>query len=179
MVVQQSSTAAPPPPIILIVEDDRDTRELYETVFTLEGFWVADAASADAAVDQVALLQPDVIITDVGLPGGCDGVGLARRVHQDAKTADVPVIAVTGRMLSELSPDAEFAEILQKPIYPSELVAAARRVLASSAALREHSQKVRGRVPALLEHSERVLRKSERLLEKWRVRAEGRDGPHG
>jgi DNA-binding response OmpR family regulator len=174
MVVEQSSMAVPPPPIVLIVEDDRDTRELYETVFSLEGFWVANALSADAAIDQVGLLQPDVIITDVGLRGGCDGEGLARRVHQIAKTAGVPVIAVTGRALAELSPDAEFVEILQKPIYPNELVAATRRVLAASAALRARSEKVRDRVPALLEHSERVLHKSERLLEKWR--AQGREG---
>lgn len=134
--------AVPPPPIVLIVEDDQDTLELYETVFTLERFWVANAPSADAAVEQVEFLQPDVIITDVGLPGGCDGVGLARRVHQIAKTAAVPVIAVTGRVLSELPPDAEFVAILQKPIYPNALVAATRRVLAA-AALRERSEKAR------------------------------------
>lgn len=172
MTVHESSTASAPPPIVLIVEDDLDTRELYETIFTLEGFWVADAPSADAAVDEVELLQPDVIITDVGLPGGCDGVGLARRVHQMAKTADVPVIAVTGRVLTDLAPDAEFVEILQKPIDPSELIIATRRVLAASAALRAHSMTVRERVPSLLEHSERVLRKSEQLLDKWRGRTE-------
>lgn len=140
MVVQHFPVATPPPPTVLIVEDDQDTRELYETIFNIEGFWVAQATSAEAAVDQAAHLQPDVIITDVGLANGCDGVALASRLHAFPRTANVPVIAVTGRNLKELSPQAEFSEILQKPVSPNELVAATRRVLAASAVLRQRGE---------------------------------------
>lgn len=180
MTVQQtSSEGSAPPPIVLIVEDDRDTRELYETVFKLEGFWVADAADADSAVEQATELQPDVIITDVGLPGGCDGIRLANRLHALTRTADVPIIAVTGRNRSELVAE-QFSAILQKPVLPNELVAAARQVLAASAALRERSVRALDRVPGLIEKSERLRTRSHRILDGIRLKAcDGPDGTDG
>ena len=126
---------------MLIVENDSDTRELYETIFKLHGFGVADASTADAALDQALALLPDLVVTDVGLGGRGDGVNLARRIHAVARTASLPVIAVTGLSRAELSENAEFSEILQKPVLPSELIAAARRVLELSIPLEESVQK--------------------------------------
>jgi DNA-binding response OmpR family regulator len=171
---EEPSAGAPLPPIVLIVEDDGDTRELYETVFKLEGFWVADAVDAESAVEQATELQPDVIITDVGLPGGCDGVRLANRLHALARTADVPIIAVTGRNRSEIASE-QFSAILQKPVLPNELVAAARQVLSASAALRQRSVRARERVPGLIEKSERLRTRSHRLLDE--IRSKTFDGP--
>jgi DNA-binding response OmpR family regulator len=134
MAVQQHRDFQEAPPIVLIVEDDRDTRELYEAVFKLEGFWVTDAADAESAFEQATDLQPDVVITDVGIPGRCDGVALATRIHALAKTANIPVIAVSGGNLAEIA-GAGFTEVLQKPVNPDVLIAAARRVLAASSEL--------------------------------------------
>src|SRR5688572_8495883 len=108
-------TSRPLPPIILVVEDDADTRELYETVLNLEGYWVADAADAEAALDKAEDLQPDVVITDIGLPGTCDGVSFAGRLHARERTADIPVVAITGRPVRDLD-GAGFIQVLQKPI---------------------------------------------------------------
>jgi two-component system OmpR family response regulator len=157
-----------PPPIVLIVDDDRDTRELYETVFKLEGFWVTDAPDAEAAFEQAADLQPDVVITDLGLPGRLDGAQLASRIHALAKTANIPIIAVTGRDASLIAPEGDFIEVLQKPVTPEALIAATRRVLAASLALRQRSQKARARIPALIEKSERLLGKGEQILQRTR-----------
>lgn len=153
----------PPPPIILVVEDDADTRELYRTILDLEGYWVADAVDAVTAVSQAADLQPDLIITDLGLPGGCDGIQLAERLHQDPKTTHVPVLAVTGRVPAELPPEL-FSEVLQKPIPPDAFILAVHRALTRSRALRTRSALARERVPELLRRSERLLRKSSRLM---------------
>lgn len=155
------------PPIVLVVEDDRDTRELYETIFKLEGFSV-DAVDGASAISHAADVQPDVIVTDVGLPGECDGVLLASRVHALPYGADVPVIAVTGRSRWEIAADAEFCAVLQKPILPSELIATTRRALTASAALRERSQAARARVPRLIEKSDALLQRAGRLLERLR-----------
>jgi DNA-binding response OmpR family regulator len=138
MVVQPSSVGSPP--VVLIVENDNDTRELYETIFKLHGFGVADASTADAALAQATTLLPDLVVTDVGLGGRGDGANLASRIHAVAQTASLPVIAVTGLNRTELSANAEFSEILQKPVLPSELIAAARRVLDLSTPFEESGQ---------------------------------------
>lgn len=117
------------PPVVLVVEGDRDTRDLYDTIFELEGFCVASATDVDGALAQASDLRPDVVITDVGLAGGVDGVGLASRMHACPSTANVPVIAVTGRSLAGVADTSEFSEILQKPVLPDDLVAVIRRVL--------------------------------------------------
>jgi CheY-like chemotaxis protein len=155
----------PLPPIVLVVEDDADTRELYETVLNLEGFWVADACDAEAALDKAADLQPDVVITDIGLPGGCDGVTFADRLHAQARTAQIPVVAITGRPVRDFD-GAGFVQVLQKPILPEALIASVRAAIATSHDLRERSQRARDRVPALREKSDRLLKKARRLAER-------------
>ena len=160
------------PPIVLIVEDDRDTRDLYQTVFKLAGFWVTEALDAETAFEQALELQPDVVVTDVGLNGRCDGIALAHRIHGVAKTADLPVIAVTGRNIADIDEAAEFSEILQKPVTPDTLVETTRRVLAASAALRARGERARARIPALLERSERLVKKSELLRQAKNTRDE-------
>ncbi|MDQ3420254.1 MAG: response regulator [Acidobacteriota bacterium] len=160
-----TSSARRLPPIVLVVEDDPDTRELYETVLNLEGFWVADACDAEAALDQAVDLQPDVVITDIGLPGGCDGVGFADRLHAQARTAQIPVVAITGRPVRDFE-GAGFLQVLQKPILPEALIASVRSALASSHELRERGQRARGRVPELKERSDRLLKKARRLAER-------------
>ena len=154
-----SPSSRPLPPIILVVEDDPDTRELYETVLSLEGFWVADA------LDKAADLQPDVVITDIGLPGGCDGVAFADRLHAQVRTAQIPVVAITGRPVRDFE-GAGFVQVLQKPILPEALIASVRNAIDASHELRERSQRARDRVPALMEKSDRLLKKARKLAER-------------
>ena len=163
-------TSRPLPPIVLVVEDDPDTRELYETVLNLEGFWVADATDAEAALDQAEDLLPDVIITDIGLPGGCDGVAFAGRLHARQKTADIPVVAITGRSLRDFE-GAGFVQVLQKPILPEALVASVRQALETSQELRARSLKVRARMPTLLEKSDRLLKKARGIADRMNGRS--------
>lgn len=121
----------PGPPIVLIVEDDPDTRDLYQTVFEAEGFWVAVASDADSGLVTAADVQPDVIVTDVTLRGEGDGstmVGVLRRLD---KTAHIPVIAVTGWNRRKV-PDDGFVEVLQKPVTLDVLVGTVRRVLTTT-----------------------------------------------
>ena len=160
-----SPSSRPLPPIILVVEDDPDTRELYETVLSLEGFWVADACDADSALDKAADLQPDVVITDIGLPGGCDGVAFADRLHAQVRTAQIPVVAITGRPVRDFE-GAGFVQVLQKPILPEALIASVRNAIDASHELRERSQRARDRVPALMEKSDRLLKKARKLAER-------------
>ena len=107
---------------ILVVEDHADARELIAAVLESAGARVLLASSAEDAIDQVGRIRPDVLLTDLGLPGE-DGYGLLRRfqvLHPDA-----PAVALTAYARSTDRDRAlahGFQRYLVKPIEPSELV---------------------------------------------------------
>ena len=63
-------------PLVLIVEDDPESRDGYAEFLERGGFRVAQAASAEDALEQSRAVVPDVIVTDIALPGR-DGFALA------------------------------------------------------------------------------------------------------
>ena len=107
---------------ILVVEDHADARELIAAVLESAGARVLLASSAEDALDQVGRIRPDVLLTDLGLPGE-DGYRLLRRfqvLHPDA-----PAVALTAYARStdrERALAHGFHRYLVKPIEPSELV---------------------------------------------------------
>ncbi len=113
---------------VLLVEDEHDSAELFRRVLEGQGAAVELVESADAALDSVAAAPPDVLVSDIGLPGE-DGYELLRRVR--ALPADrggtVPAAALTayaGPVHAERALQAGFALHLAKPVAPEELVAA-------------------------------------------------------
>ena len=107
---------------ILVVEDHADARELIAAVLESAGARVLVASSAEDAIEQVRRIRPDVLVTDLGLPGE-DGYGLLRRFQ--ALHPDVPAIALTAYARAsdrERALASGFHRYLIKPIEPSELV---------------------------------------------------------
>jgi CheY-like chemotaxis protein/anti-sigma regulatory factor (Ser/Thr protein kinase) len=81
---------------ILAVDDDPDSRELLEVLLSQHGADIVTVASAAAALAQITVFEPDILITDLGMPE-MDGYALLREVR--ALTADreslLPAIALT------------------------------------------------------------------------------------
>jgi DNA-binding response OmpR family regulator len=153
-----------PPPIILLVEDDADTRDLYRTAFELEGFWMAEAPSADEAFEYAQDVMPDAILTDIGLAGDGSGIDFVRRLKALPKMSRIPVLAVTGRDPSRWPEHAGlFSDILIKPVLPDVLISRIHDLLHHSAALRLRSAQARARTPELMAKSAALLEKSRRL----------------
>jgi CheY-like chemotaxis protein len=69
------------PAAILVVEDNDDAREMVCELLGFLDYRVAGVASAEAALQHLAVHPIDVLFTDVGLPG-MSGVDLARQVRQ-------------------------------------------------------------------------------------------------
>jgi PAS domain S-box-containing protein len=123
---------------VLLIEDEPDAREIVGTALRHHGAAVAEAGSEPAALEAldaaVALgAAPDVIISDIGLPGA-DGYHVMAQLAARAAThgIDIPVIALTayGRPQDKRQAAAAgFRLHLTKPIAPDALAAAVIQVL--------------------------------------------------
>ncbi len=109
---------------VLVVDDDLDARELVSTMLCEAGAEVVTAGSADEAMAAIHARRPDVLLSDIGMPGE-DGYSLLRRVRALEPTLGlIPAAALTAyaspadrsRALS-----AGYASHVPKPFDPQEL----------------------------------------------------------
>jgi CheY-like chemotaxis protein len=105
---------------VLLVEDEFLISEWVAQSLSEQGFAVQTATTAADALDRLAGDQVDVLLTDINLPGGMDGVTLARRARE--LRPNIPVVYASARAAA-LSPDARVpgAIILPKPYEPALL----------------------------------------------------------
>jgi PAS domain S-box-containing protein len=118
---------------ILIVDDDLDSRDMLATVFQQYGALVDLAASANEALAQIESHPPDVLLSDVGMPGE-DGHSLIKRIRaQERETKTfLPAIALTGYATADDSARALAAGFqlhIAKPIDPAELLLLVSRLV--------------------------------------------------
>ena len=83
---------------LLVVDDNRDARVIYRALLTHCGAYVSAVASAAAAARALKQIRPDVILTDLSMPGH-DGLWLARWLRRrEMKTGiHIPIVAITAR----------------------------------------------------------------------------------
>ena len=117
---------------VMIVEDEEDTRELLVTALEQCGADVAAFATVAEALDAFELRSPDVLLSDLGVPGE-DGYSLIRKVRSRPASlgGDVPAAALTAYVRAEdrrQALAAGFQAHLAKPIDPSDLVATVARL---------------------------------------------------
>jgi CheY-like chemotaxis protein len=94
---------------VLIVDDDPQVRELLRDFLTTVGDEVATAASGAEAVEVVPIFQPDVILTDMVMPG-MSGTDVLDALRRDG--VSVPVILISGHPIT--MPEGFFG-FLKKP----------------------------------------------------------------
>lgn len=119
-------------PSVLLVEDDQEGRRLYAEWLMDAGFRVEQAHNGLQALDRAFGSHPDVVVTDLDIPG-IDGFELARRLKRDPRTCDIPVLAVTGYAAFASDPvralRAGCDAVLPKPCSSIDLEAAIRSLL--------------------------------------------------
>lgn len=113
---------------VLVVEDEPDTCELLVRLFEDQGATVARAAHASQALEVLERFDPELLLSDLGLPGG-DGYSLLRAVRERGTNAPaIALTAYTAEEHQELALAAGFQLHLAKPIEPAELLRAVARM---------------------------------------------------
>ena len=129
-----SSSPDPFAPLVLVVDDDRANRKLAQDVLQRAGLRTIEAANGREAIRVAREVLPDVILLDLRLPD-MDGRDVARALAEDAPTAAIPVVALSGlrqvddgeRLLAE-----GFRGYLEKPIDIEAFPAQVRAFCAAS-----------------------------------------------
>ncbi|HKI05685.1 MAG TPA: response regulator [Thermoanaerobaculia bacterium] len=118
-------------PLVLVVDDVDHGREIFAEYLEYRGFRVATAADGLEALEKAFDLRPDVILMDLSLPG-IDGWEATRRLKQDDRTRDIPVIALTAHALASAHDRAREVgcnAVVTKPCLPKDLEQEVRRQL--------------------------------------------------
>jgi type IV pilus assembly protein PilB len=122
---------SPRPSRILVVDDDAALREMLREILADEHYDVVLAEDGNAGLAAVHREKPDLVITDLQMPG-LDGLGLLRKLRRDLATCQIPVIFLT--VIESLDSEARALDLgaddyLGKPVERSRLLGRVRRAL--------------------------------------------------
>ena len=122
---------------VLLVEDDDEVAALVGEMLDQLGYEVIRTASAAAALGALADGRAiDILFSDVMMPGGMNGVELAREAH--VRRADLPILLTSGYAEAAQSHAADYGvRILPKPYRIDELAAALRLAVARGPCCRQ------------------------------------------
>ena len=115
---------------VLVVDDDADAREVVSLALAQCGAKTAAVGSAREAMRILPEFKPDVLVSDIGMPGE-DGNDFIRRLRSLGATtiADIPAVALTGYADQEdqdRALTAGFQKFVPKPVEVDELAAVVR-----------------------------------------------------
>jgi signal transduction histidine kinase/DNA-binding response OmpR family regulator len=118
---------------VLVIEDSPDAAESMRMLLALSGHQVEVAPTGVRGMERAREFRPEVVLCDLGLPGGMDGYAVARAMRQDPELSSSLLIATTGYGQAEdqrRCREAGFDAHLTKPVDFSEL----QRLLATTPA---------------------------------------------
>ena len=147
---------------ILVVDDQRANIEMMAGVLEGRGYHVERALSAEQALELVAERPPDLVVSDILMPG-MDGFELVRRLRAQPATTLLPVILVTSLEDNERIKGLEAGadDFLSKPVKWEELFARVRsllRVKALQDELKEVNARLEERVREQVAQLDRLSR---------------------
>ena len=105
---------------ILVVDDDRQVRELIETVLDDAGFSVESTDDAATALARLQSDPIDLVVIDVVLPGPFDGLEVIRRAR--ARHPSLKALFVSGQLSGPVGDDPATDDFVPKPFRPQEFL---------------------------------------------------------
>jgi len=110
---------------ILIVDDQSEVREMVEVTLRIGNYEIFQADSGENALEIVRAEKPDLVIMDVMMPGGIDGLEATRVLKADPDTMDCTVIMLTAKGQEadrDEGIEAGAVDYFIKPFSPLELI---------------------------------------------------------
>ena len=95
--------------LVLIVEDNPSNLELAKLVLVGGGFRVESAIDGQEGLLKAKELKPALVLMDIQLPGGMDGLAATRALKADPDTADIKVVAMTANAMKGAKEEALLA----------------------------------------------------------------------
>lgn len=117
--------------LILIVEDNERNLKLVRDVLQVKGYATVEAGTAEDGIRIAAERLPQLILMDIQLPG-MNGIDALKALRADARTASIPVVAVTASVMQQdrtLITQAGFDGYVGKPISIREFLGAVETAL--------------------------------------------------
>lgn len=149
------------PPIVLIVDDDQGMRLMLRRMLEQAGYEVTEAGNGEEGIQRYGLIQPDVVVLDVMMPG-LNGFDVIPHLRANEEVPWTPVLMLTA--LNDVSDkvrglEAGADDFLSKPCNRAELIARVRALLRLKEFHRELALK-----NDVLERQQYELEKSNSLL---------------
>jgi len=160
---------------ILVVDDEPANRELMIEILEPHGYKIVTADDGQAALEDFARNQPDLVLLDIMMPR-VDGVEVCRRLKKNPESRLIPIVLVTALSAKEdrvRGIEAGADDFLNKPIDRIELLARVRSLLnlkaytdeleRAESVLFALARSIEGKDPYTAGHCERLSDYSERL----------------
>jgi CheY-like chemotaxis protein len=123
-------------PLVLVVEDDAANARLLRFHLENAGYAVAQTSREREALEMAHRLEPALILLDLILPEGEDGIRVLRELKESEKTKAIPVVVVSVVQETLRARDVGAAECFVKPIDAMQLLEAVQRLCPTSTAPR-------------------------------------------
>ncbi len=120
-------------PTIMVVDDSLTVRKITSRLLARSGYQVITAKDGVDALEQLIDVLPDVMLLDVEMPR-MDGFELTKRLRQDVRTQDLPIIMITSRTADKhhrYAMELGVNEYMGKPYQEEELLANIARFVAA------------------------------------------------
>ncbi len=143
---------------VLLADDNADLRAYIARLLAERGYEVTTAADGEAALAAARSAKPDLLVTDVMMPG-LDGFELLRAIRGDASLRDLPIIMLSARAGEEAKVeglDAGADDYLTKPFSARELLARVSANIAMAKVRREAAEAIRASEAEAQVQAERV-----------------------
>lgn len=149
------------PYIILLVDDEEGIRNVLNITLSHAGFRVLLAPDGEAGFNSFIEKQPDIVITDIKMPG-IDGIELLRRIKREKPETEVIMITGHGDMdLAVKSLQFEAADFITKPIDSQELESSVQKAADRIS--------INRRIRQYMEDLEGMIKEKDRLIDESRT----------
>ncbi|HEX8925749.1 MAG TPA: response regulator, partial [Terriglobales bacterium] len=118
-------------PVVYFIDDSATMREVIKIAFRRENIDVVTCHDATSALDLIERGRPDVVISDVIMPGR-DGYDVCQYIKQHPRLNGTPVILMSG-VVNKAVAEKAFAvradELIRKPFQPQDLITRVRHLI--------------------------------------------------